>query len=167
MPPVAFFAVLEITGINPYVRVSAARAGAIKPGWRKPLPVLARINGEPETKPWRVNMMPMGNGDFYLYLHGEVRRTSKTQVGDKIRVEIEFDANYRNGPMHPMPSWFRTPLFKNEKAKKSWDALPPSRKKEILRYFATLKSPEVKTRNAAKAVDALSGKKIRFMARSW
>jgi hypothetical protein len=29
---------------NPFILVSASRTNSIKPGWRKPLPVLVRIN---------------------------------------------------------------------------------------------------------------------------
>jgi hypothetical protein len=162
-----FAAVMRTFNGNPYILVSAARAKAIKASWRKPLPVLVRINGEPSKTPWRINMMPIGNGDFYLYLHGSVRRASKTGVGDRVRVEVEFDAAYRNGPMHPMPSWFRIALTKNAAAKKGWDALIPSRRKEILRYFSWLTSPEARSRNVAKALHVLSGKGGRFMARSW
>jgi hypothetical protein len=92
-----------------FVLVSASRANAIKLGWRKPLPVLVRINGEP-AKAWRINMMPVRDGSFYLYLRGEVRKASGTAVGDRVRVEIEFDASYRNGPQHPMPAWFQQGL---------------------------------------------------------
>lgn len=162
-----FQAVMKIYEGNPYVHVSTVRAKTIKPGWRKPLPVLIRINGHPRKAPWRINMMPMGTGAFYLYLHGDVRRASKTKVGDRVRVEVEFDSAYRNGPMHPMPAWFRGPLAKNPRAKKGWDALIPSRKKEILRYFSWLKSPEARARNVAQALHVLAGKGGRFMARSW
>jgi hypothetical protein len=96
-----FTAAIQIRGINPFILVSARRANAIKPGWRKPLPVPARINGKPEMA-WYINMMPAGNGDFYLYLRGGVREASGTAVGDRVRVEIDFDASYRNGPQHPM-----------------------------------------------------------------
>ena len=162
-----FVARLKLLGINPYILVSAARAHGIKAGWRKPLPVLVRVNGHPTTRPWRINMMPIGNGAFYLYLHSEVRRASNTKVGDRIRVEIAFDAAYRNGPMHRMPAWFRVPLGNNAKAMKAWKALIPSRKKEILRYLSNLKSAEARARNIARALRALSGKKSRYMARSW
>jgi hypothetical protein len=165
--PVTFSGLMKIVDGNPYVLVSAARATQLKPGWRKPLPVLVRINGEPKEKPWRINMMPIGNGDFRLYLHGIVRKVSGTKVGDNVRVQIEFDSAYRNGPMHPVPAWFRIPLSKNAKAKKAWDELIPSRKKEILRYFSWLKSPEARERNLKRALAVLSGKNGRFMARSW
>jgi len=163
---VRFKSVIEIRDGNPYVPVSAARAKRVKPGWQKSLPVLLQINGQPDP-PWRINMMPTGNGDFYLYLHGDVRKASRTKVGDTVTVEARFDAAYKNGPMHPMPSWFRVPLAKNAKAKKAWDALIPSRQKEILRYFSWLKSEEARTRNVARALGVLSGKKGRFIARSW
>ena len=78
-----FWSVMEIYNGNPYMHVSAKRAATIKSGWRKPLPVLVRINGKPE-KAWRINMMPIGDGAFYLYLHGYVRKASGTKVGDRV-----------------------------------------------------------------------------------
>jgi len=58
-------------------------------------------------------------------------------------------------------------ISKAPKAKQAWDALIPSRKKEILRYFSWLKSPEARARNVARALHVLSGKGGRFMGRSW
>ncbi|HET6324237.1 MAG TPA: YdeI/OmpD-associated family protein [Planctomycetaceae bacterium] len=161
-----FTATIKIRGINPYVLVSAPRANAIKPGWRKPLPVCVRINGKPE-KAWRINMMPVGDGSFYLYLHGNVRKASGTAVGDRVRVEIQFDANYRGGPPQRMPSWFQQALEANPQAASNWKALIPSRKKEILRYLSALKSPEARARNLSKVLRMLSGETGRFMARTW
>jgi hypothetical protein len=163
---IAFWAFIQIRGINPFVRVDSSKADALKPGWRKPLPVLVRINGKPDI-PWRVNMMPAGNGDFYLYLHDSVRKASGTAVGDRVNVEVNFDASYRNGPQHPMPNWFKQALDGNLQAKKNWSVLLPSRKKEILRYFSQLVSLEARARNLAKALHVLSGEDGRFMARDW
>jgi hypothetical protein len=163
---IAFDSLIQIRGINPYVTVDASKAEALKPGWRKPLPVLVQINGMP-TVPWRINMMPAGNGDFYLYLHDIVRKSSGTAVGDRVRVEIDFDTSYRNGPQHRMPKWFKQALDDNASAEKNWSALIPSRKKEILRYFSQLATPEARTRNLTKALHVLSGKDGRFMARDW
>jgi hypothetical protein len=161
-----FRALIKIHGINPYVLVSAQRASELKPGWRKPMPVLVRIDGKPE-EPWSINMMPLGDGSFRLYLHGAVRKASGSGVGDLVRVEIRFDSAYKNGPQHPVPSWFRSALQGNLEAKKNWERLVPSRKKEILRYFAALKSADARERNLARALQALSGEPVRFMARSW
>jgi hypothetical protein len=166
MTTISFTAIIEIRNINPFILVSALRANAIKPGWRKPLPVLVRINGKPADA-WRINMMPVGDGSFYLYLHGDLRKASGTAVGDRVRVEIGFDATYRNGPQHTMPGWFRQALSANPQALRNWMALSPSRKKEILRYFSGLNSPEARARNLARALQVLSGEAGRFMAREW
>ncbi len=166
MPTSTFTATIQIRGINPYVLVSARRANAIQPGWRKPLPVCVRINGKPE-KPWRINMMPAGDGSFYLYLHGNVRKASATTVGDRVRVEIAFDASYRSGPPQRLPAWFKRALTANPKAVQNWKALTPSRKKEILRYLSALKSPEARSRNLSKVLRMLAGETGRFMARDW
>jgi hypothetical protein len=166
MSKLRFRAAIEMNGINPFVPVSAERAGRIRKGWRKPLPVLVRVNGKPE-KPWRINMMPAGDGSFFLYLHGDVRKASCTKAGDSVTVELEFDEQYENGPMHPMPAWFRAALANNLRAEKTWMALPPSRKKELLRYFSRLKSTEAQARNLQRAIHVLAGGKARFMGRAW
>jgi hypothetical protein len=161
-----FTAAIKIRGVNPYVLVTAARAKAVKAGWRKPLPVLLRINGKP-AKPWRINMMPVGNGSFYLYLHGAIRKAAGAKVGNHIQVEISFDRNYRGGPQQPLPRWFKQALMENPRAMEKWNALIPSRKKEIIRYFARLKSPAARARNLDRALRVLSGTKERYLARSW
>ena len=161
-----FTAVIRIRGVNPFVLVSASRAKAIKPGWRKPLPVLVRVNGKPANA-WRINMMPVGDGSFYLYLHGDIRRASSTAVGDRVRVEIDFDASYRSGPQHSVPRWFKLALSGKARAMENWAALIPSRKKEMLRYFSHLDSPDARARNLAKALRVLSGETGRFMGRAW
>lgn len=166
MKSLSFSATIQIYNRNPYIHITKDQAREIKPDWKKPLPVLVQINGTSQ-KPWSINMMPMGTGDFYLYLHGAVRKASKTKVGDTVQVKVRFDQTYHSGPLHPMPSWFEAALAKNEQAKKNWDALIPSRKKEVLRYFSRLKSSEVQMRNTEKAIHVLSGNSGRFMARSW
>lgn len=157
---------VRIRGINPFILIGWVYANALRPGWRKPLPVLLRINGKPAA-PVRTNMMPAGDGNFYLYLNGIVRAAAGVGVGDRVRAEIAFDSAYRSGPQHGMPAWFRQALKQNSEARKNWSALTASRKKEILRYFARLRSPQARARNLAKAIHVLSGHRGRFMARSW
>lgn len=165
MPGVAFAAVMDIRDGNPFVPVAAAQAAKLRPG-RRPLPVLVTVNGKPDP-PWRINLMPAGDGSFYLYLHGDVRKASGTRVGDRVRIVLDFDAAYRNGPLHPMPAWFAKPLRADKAAHLAWKALIPSRKKEILRYLSWLKTEEARQRNVEKALHVLSGRKGRFMARAW
>ncbi|MFI4908670.1 MAG: YdeI/OmpD-associated family protein [Steroidobacterales bacterium] len=147
--------------------VSKRRAGQLQEDWRRPMPVRVRVNGKPARKPWRINLMPAGNGSFFLYLHNSVREASATRVGDRVTVELQFDRSYRNGPLHPLPRWFGAALSANPRAKLNWSRLTPSRRKEILRYFAALKSDDARQRNLVRAMTALSGAPARFMARSW
>lgn len=163
---IEFTATIQIRGVNPFVLVSTRRAKAIKPGWRKPLPVAVRLNGKP-SRAWRINMMPVGNGSFYLYLHSAIRKASGAKAGDRVRVEIEFNSAYRGGPQHPMPRRFKEAIETRTQAGQNWAALIPSRKKEILRYFAGLKSEEARERNLLRALHVLSGKPGRFMGREW
>jgi hypothetical protein len=163
---IRFRSKIEINNINPYVLIEAKRAMQLQKGWRRPMPVRLRVNGKPETA-WCINLMPKGDGAFYLYLHGEVRKASGTEVGDRVTIELQFDDDYRGGPLHPIPSWFAERLDRNRQARRGWDALIPSRQKEILRYFAGLKSTEAQQRNLRKALHVLAGRQGRFMARSW
>lgn len=166
MASVRFSSRIKKRGINPYVLVSAKLAVQLKEKWRKPLPVLVQVNAQPQP-PWRINMMPVGDGSFYLYLNAEVLKASNTRVGDVVEIELQFDAEYQPGPADPMPDWFRQALEQNQRAMQGWDELIPSLKKEILRYMARLKSTEAQVRNTQLAVHVLSGGKARFLARPW
>lgn len=161
-----FRARIAIKGINPYVLVSARRATQLQSGWRRPLPVRVQINERPRI-PWRINLMPVGDGRFYLYLHAHVRTSSGTGVGDVVRVTLAFDRAYRGGPSHSMPSSFNAGLRGDPRARRNWKALSPSRQKEILRYFSGLKTDAARQRNMERALWVLAGGKGRFMARPW
>lgn len=166
MSSLHFKALIEIYNGNPYILITAEQALILQKDWHKAMPVLIQVNGEPNPA-WKINLMPIGDGSFYLYLHGDVRKASNTKVGDTVTVDVSFDTAYINGPQHPIPDWFSLALEKNPKAQKAWDELIPSRKKEILRYFSWLKSDEAKQRNLEKALFVLSGNEGRFMARTW
>lgn len=161
-----FAAKIELRGINPYVTVSAARARRIKADWKRPMPVLIQVNGKPDPA-WPVNMMPAGDGSFYLYLDGIVRKASGTGVGDPVDVAVVFDHAYRSGPQHEMLPEFASRLDGDHAAKARWDSLPPSLRKEILRYLANLKSDTARQRNVERAIRVLGGAKERFLAREW
>ena len=161
-----FTAQIRLRGINPYVLVSADDAARIQPDWKRPMPVRLRINGAPDPAAL-VNMMPVGDGSFYLYLDGQVRRASGTAVGDMVDVTVEFDDRYQGGPQHAMPPDFASRLADLPDARAKWDSLSPSLQKEVLRYLAGLKSDEARQRNVERALRVLSGARERFLARDW
>lgn len=165
-PTLTFRATIAIRGINPYVPVSATQAARLMPGWRKAMPVRVQVNGQPED-PWRINLMPAGDGGFYLYLHASVRDASGTAVGDRVRVALWFDEDYRGGPPDDLPPWFEAALNAHRPAARAYAALPPSRQKELARHMARLKTDAARDRNLAQALAVLSGEPGRFMARDW
>lgn len=161
-----FNAQIEIRGINPYVLVTADIAEALAAGWKKPMPVLVQVNGKPDPA-WRINMMPVGDGDFYLYLAGQVRGPAKVEVGDRVEVSLAFDAEYSGGPQHDVPPALAAHLEQDAAIRARWEALTPSLRKEVLRYLAGLKSDAARQRNIDQAVRVLGGARERFMARDW
>ncbi len=161
----SFLAKIEITGVNPYVLVTSELAVQMRPDWHGPMPVRVQINGQPEP-PWHINMMPMGHGNFYLYLAGVVRKASKTGVGDVVRVVVEFDEGYRGGP-DDLPEWFEEAVAGNVTASANWQALTPSRQKEVVRYLRALKSDEARERNLEKVMRMLAGESGHWMGRDW
>jgi hypothetical protein len=166
MHEIAFKATIELRGYNPYIAISAGQATAIAPGWRRPIPVLVQLNGGP-TPPWRINMMPVGDGSFYLYLDNGIRKPTRTAVGDEVMVTLGFDTEYRGGPAHDMPDDLVTALLDNIAAASNWDKLPPSRKKEVLRYLQRLQSSTARLSNLERLMNVLEGQEARYLARQW
>jgi hypothetical protein len=96
-----------------------------------------------------------------------MRKASQTSVGDPIELELRFDEAYVNGPQHLIPDWFQAALDLDSAAHANWKRLPPSRQKELLRYFDRLKSAEAIDRNLAGAMHVLRGNPGHYMGRDW
>jgi hypothetical protein len=156
---------IAIRGINPFIPLSAAQAAALQPGWRRPMPVRVRFAAGGIW--FRTNAMPAGNGGFYLYLRGAMRVAAGAEVGDRVACEVVFDEAYRTGPAHPTPTGLAALLDADADAKRRWQALAPSRRKEVLRHLAGLKSDAARERNLRQLTRALRGEPVRFMARDW
>jgi hypothetical protein len=155
-----------IVGVNPYVEVSAERVTMLRPGWRRPLPVLVRLNEAPTT-PWRTNLTPVGDGSFRLYLHSAMRRAANVDVGDDVRIGLDVDDDYYRDPAHPMPGWFQAALDADSVVGDNWLKLSPSQRKEVVRYLGALKSEQAQERNLKRALSVLRGEPGRFVGRDW
>lgn len=139
--------------INPCVKVPAGVVRALKAesGKNQSIPVKATL----DAKVFKANLVKY-LGTWRLYLNGPMRKAIGKDVGDRVSVNLSFDPVARITLMRPE---FRKALKANEKAKACFDALPPSRRKEILRYLNNLKGAEALERNVRKTIAMLGGSK--------
>lgn len=148
-----FSAEILIIGVNPYVLLpenvldaifnqSGKRSGAIQ--------VKGTLNG----KPYRQTLVKYA-GMWRLYLNTPMRKSAGIDVGDMAELAIEFDNEPRVIIMHPK---LAEVLSENQEANDIFQQLSPSRKKEIIRYIANLKTTESVERNITKLIQHLLGK---------
>ena len=150
----AFSSKIYIIGVNPYVLLPSALLKHIfqKAGKDKgAIPVQLKIGG----KEFIQNLLKY-SGKWRLYLNGPMRKAAGKDVGDIIKIQIDFDPKPRITPMH---SKLKLALKENPAAKKAFEKLSPSRQKEILRYINFLKSEESVDKNIKRAISHLAGKK--------
>jgi hypothetical protein len=155
----SFSAKIFIIGVNPYVLLPANVLKAIftEAGKEKgPIQVCGTLDGNKY-----VQTLVKYQGKWRLYLNTPMRKAAGKDVGDVIDVKIKFDPKPRLVKMHPK---LKLALQKDKIAKKVFDALPPSRQKEIVRYIGFLKSEESVNKNISRAMNFLQGKE-RFVGR--
>lgn len=139
--------------INPCVVVPASIVVALRAesGKNQSLPVRATVQG----KPFRANVMRY-LGAWRLYLNGTIRKATGVDTGDRVSVTLGHDPTPRR---EKVPKVFAAALARDAKARKAFQALVPSRQKELLRYLNNLKREESVQRNLSKMLRYLKGQK--------
>lgn len=156
---ITFKASIEIIGVNPFVFLPDKVLKAVfkQAGKDKgPIPVNGSIDGYLYTQ-----TLVRYRGHWRLYINGPMLKASGKKVGDRTTLSIAFDPGERTISMHPK---LNDALIANPKAKAAFDQLPPSRKKEIVRYISFLKTESSVDKNVARAIAFLLGKE-RFVGR--
>ena len=155
----AFKADILIIGINPYVPLPEvtlkklfAQAGRDK----GPIPVHGTLDGQAF-----IQTLVRYAGAWRLYLNGPMLKAAKKGVGDRVSLRIAFDPRDRTITMPPA---LEAALKKNTRARMVFEALAPSRRKEIMRYIGHLKSEEAIKKNVLRAIGSLEAKE-RFAGR--
>lgn len=155
----AFRSKIEIIGVNPFVFVPTEilqqifiRAGKDKGH----IPIKGTIN----EKPYKQTFVKY-NKEWRLYINNSMLKNSPKRIGEIIEVTISFDTESRQ--ILP-PKEFVNALKENEEAKIVFDSLSASRKLEIVRYLARLKTEEVLEKNIQRAINFLLGKE-RFVGK--
>jgi uncharacterized protein YdeI (YjbR/CyaY-like superfamily) len=81
-----------------------------------------------------------------------MREAAGVGVGDQVRVWLMPDHRSREMPMHPA---LDAALAENLRARQAWEALAPSRRKEVLTYLNFLKTPAAVERAVQKTLEVL------------
>lgn len=150
----AFHARIQLLGINPWVALPARELSALfrAAGHDKgPLPVRGLID---ET-PFRQTLVRY-QGEWRLYLNTPVRRAAGKEVGDRVLVTVELDPVPRR---EPVPPELKQALAEQPALKAAFAALAPSRRKEISRNLAKLKSAAARERNLQHVLRYLAGER--------
>jgi hypothetical protein len=148
-----FKAPIEIIGINPFVFVPEAILQHIFKEAGKDrghIPIRGAING----KPYKQTLVKY-SGHWRLYINTVMLKDSPKRIGETIEISVAFDPVERTIKPHPR---LVKALKANAVARKAFDALSPSRQKEIVRYISSLKTEESIDKNIKRAIEFLSGK---------
>jgi hypothetical protein len=171
-----FSAVVRIAGINPYVAVPAQLARAI--GSTAAVRVRVSAAGRRREKRarsrklqrdverlravgryaggwFRTTLVPSRSGPTRLYLDTWMRDSAGATVGDRVQVTMRQD---RGSRVLALPPPFRDALERNPDALSAWNALTPSRRREVLSYLNFLKTPEAVERNVDKMIALLAAR---------
>jgi hypothetical protein len=156
---IAFKAKIEIIGVNPFVFVPDKILKSIfeQAGKEKGyIPIKGTINNNPYTQ-----TLVRYSGEWRFYINTAMLKNSPKRIGEIIALTVSFDPESR---AIEMPSDFAKALEANQEANLVFEQLTPSRKHEIVRYLARLKTKESLDRNILRAINFLRGEE-RFVGR--
>lgn len=154
-----FRATIEIIGVNPFVFVPVDILSQLFSDAGKEkgtIPIKGTINGKPYTQ-----TLVKYSGEWRLYINLKMLKNSTKRIGETIDISVGFDSESRS--IEP-PAKFIAALNENPEAKSVFDNLSASRRHEIVRYIANLKSEEKRDANIIRAINFLLGKE-RFAGR--
>ena len=93
-------------------------------------------------------LVPVGGGRHRLFLNGAVRSAIGKGVGDSVEIRIRLDRSDRT-PETPMDL---QAALAGEGATAFWEALPPSRRKELLVWLADAKRDQTRANRVGRIV---------------
>jgi hypothetical protein len=147
-----FRAVIALVGINPFVSVPRAHLQALfEAAGRESGPIPIRVVLGEES--FQQNLVKY-QGQWRLYLNTPMRRAAGKEVGQRVTLSVEYDPEPR---IEPMQRRLKLALAAEPAARSAFDALAPSRQKEILRYLNQAKTDATRERNVGKVVRFLLG----------
>ena len=152
MKALSFTARIYKVGINPCVDAPPETHAVFQQ--RGFIPVEGWVNGES----YRATLVPFGGGRHRLYLNGEIRKATATDVGSVIKVKLNLDEASR---VIRTPADFAAALRAKPVAAATFRKATPSRRREILRWIIDAKRPETRLSRIKRAVAQLSRSSFR------
>lgn len=147
----SFKAKIYKVGINAVVDVPHSVSGKMKPekGY-------IRVKGTINGFDFATTLVPVKNEPYRLFVNIPMLKGGNTALGDEARFSIKqnFEAKENDYPM-------LAELEQQLKAKSlypAFEALTPSRRKDILKYLNYIKTPETLQKNIDKVIKQLEDK---------
>lgn len=149
-----FSATIHKLGINPCVDVPANIVETLlRVGNKKSAPVQVKCDLNGTTFDANV-VRYMGN--WRLYLNTPMRKSTKKDVGDRIKIKLSYDPTIR---MPPTPEAFRQALRDDKEAQKAWRLRPTPKRREILQSLNDKKTNTELARAVAETIELLLKKR--------
>ena len=148
-----FSAKIEIIGINPFVYLPDNILNSIFTQAQKNkghIPIKGTINGSP----YKQTLLKY-SGVWRLYINTTMLKNSPKRIGEIIKISVILDTESREVPMLIE---FEEALKLNKDANLIFEKLSISRKSEIIRHLARLKTKESLEKNILRAINFLNGK---------
>ena len=142
MGKISFTATLQKRGPAAAVVLGDDQVEAVGEGAKR-FPVRATVDGYT----WRGSVARM-KGEFLLGLNREIREAAGVEAGDEVAVEIVLDTEERTVEVPGLAA----ALAGDAKAKKAFDALAYTHRKEFARWVAEAKKEETRERRVVQAL---------------
>jgi len=146
-----FRARIRKQGINPYVdvpeRTSRAFAGMARAG-------RIAFDGELNGVPIRGTLVPIRGGRHRLFVHGGMRGAAGVEVGDTARFALRAHAP----EAVELPTDIATGLRRVKGATAAFAALPPSRRRELIRYIDAAARADTRRKRIADTAEHVMGR---------
>jgi hypothetical protein len=152
MGVVHFTTQLQPRGPAAAVILDDAQVAAVGEGAKR-FPVVATVNGYT----WRTSVVRM-RGEFLLGLSKEVRQGAGAEAGDEVEVTVELDAAPREVEV---PEALAAALADDPEARKSFDRMAFTHRKEYARWIVDAKQEQTRQRRVAQALEMIRAGKTR------
>lgn len=119
-------------------------------GDRGRIPVTGTLNGVPI----RTSVFPTGEGGHFMLINKQMQNHAKAGAGDRVEVVLELDESPR---VLELPDDLDKALSKSPSARKAFEGLSYSHRRQYLAWIEGAKRPETRTRRIEQMLSRVLG----------